>query len=442
MPWLNPFVSKFIGDVLGYIRYQKVHPSIRYELEDHIESLKACYIEEGLDENEAYEKAVLQMGEAESIGKALNKTHKPKLEWSVLLLMFAIVSIGLFALYCADSYEIQNTYTRIYVRQLVFVGFGVGALIGAYFFDYRYLDRWAIPIYLLGIGLLLYGQHFGMTVNGATRWIKLGPFNVSIPQVVLAILMLSYIGIVRRLGNDQIKNYLGLGIIAGVPLFILMQISMMSAVLLGICFLLVLTFHINSRNAKKSKIKLLSILYSIVVGSGALVFMYMLRAPYRMDRFKVMFNPESDPLGSGYMAVQMKAVRESASLIGNKGFKVTPVGYLPEPTNDIIFTFILGSMGWLIGAFLILCIAVVIIRMFKASTKIRDNYGKMVSLSIATLFAVQFVYNIAMNLGYIPIIGIPLPFVSYGGSGMVINFALMGVFLSVYRKKDLVELAV
>ena len=95
-------------------------------------------------------------------------------------------------------------------------------------------------------------------------------------------------------------------------------------------------------------------------------------------------------------------------------------------------------MGWLAGVLLILIIGFMIIRMFSAAMKVQESYGRLVTLSIAAMFTMQFVYNIAMNLGYVPLTGMPLPFVSYGGSNLVTNAAMMGIFLSVYRRKDLV----
>lgn len=436
---LNPAPAKFIKEVLGYIRYQKVHSSIAYELEDHIECLKEAYIGEGLTEKEAYEKAILQMGKAENIGTAFNKMYKPKMEWSILVALIAVISIGLFALYCADQYLIPYVVSESFMKQLIYGVIGLIVLIAAYFFDYRYFDKWAVIGYLVGVGILIYGETYGVYVNGVTRWIKIGPIHLTTAQLVVPLLMISYIGIIRKFGNDQVKNYIGLGVIAIVPIFILMKSSFVSAGLLGFCLITVLTLYISSKEFKGDKVKLLPLLYSSIIGGGGLLgFLIMRNQTYYMERLKFWLYPELDPMGSGYQPLQMQIIRENASLIGSGGFNAHPIESLPEPIYDTVLTFIVGSMGWLAGVLLILIIGFMIIRMFSAAMKVQESYGRLVTLSIAAMFTMQFVYNIAMNLGYVPLTGMPLPFVSYGGSNLVINAAMMGIFLSVYRRKDLV----
>lgn len=438
---MNPVSAKFIEEVLSYIRYKKVHPSITVELEDHIKCLKESYIEEGLGEEEACQKAILQMGEPASIGRSLDKTHKPKMEWSVLALIVGIIGIGLIALYLAESYAVNEMFRNRFGRQIIWTVLGSIALITTYLMDYRYLDKWSVASYVIGIGILLYAQVFGnRIINGSLAYIAIGPITLDSVGLALPILMLSYVGIVRRLGHTQMKQYLVLTIIALAPILLLMKASFMSALLLGICLLAILSFYITDSKFNGNRGKLLGVIYGGVGVSGFLGLLLVSRQPYRLDRLRTFINPELDPLGAGYQPMQAKIIRENASILGGGGFEAHPIGYLPEPTSDTIFTFILGSMGWLVGGLLIVMIACVIIRMFKSAMKIQEGYGKLVNLSIATLFTLQFIGNIGMNLGVLPLMGVSLPFVSYGGTGMVVNGALIGVFLSVYRKKDIVLL--
>lgn len=433
---LSPFVSRFISQVLSEVRYTKVHAHIAYELEDHIESLKEDYVEKGLDEKAAYQRAVEQMGVASDIGKTLHKIHRPKLEWSVLLLIIGLITIGLITLFvCGD---VVGSY-GFFKKQLMCVLIGGAVFVGSYFCDYKKLERLSVIGYLVGILILIYGKYYGESV-GSNKWmINIGP--VVILSVVLAtpLLISSFVGVIHRWGDHQPKSYWLLGGIALLPILIIVQQGISYGVVLGTTFLMLFTFHISLSERIKEKVKLLSILYGTILSCAILGIVWVMNYNvYMVERIKGLLYPASDPRGYGYLPSVMKEIRESATLIGNGGFQAIDIAYLPEPTNDVIFTFIIGSMGWLIGFIVLIVIAGIIIRMFQASLSITEGYGRLLNLGISSLFTIQFIYNTAMNLGYVPQTAISLPFVSYGGTSIIFNMALIGLFLSVYRKKDII----
>lgn len=437
---MNPVSDKFIQEVLSYVRYKKIHSSIEIELKDHINCLKQSYIDEGLEEDEAYQKAVLQMGEAEDIGKSLNKAHKPRMEWSVLILIIGIIGIGLMTLFFAESYETSQMFRDRFTKQIIWTALGGIALVTMYLIDYQYFVKWDIVGYVLGIGILIYALHFGQYMNGSLMWITIGFVKFNYVELALPILIISYVGIIHRLGHEQMKDYLILGIIALGPILLIVKKSFTSAMLIGICLLIVITVYVANSSFKGKRVKLLGGIYGGVGILGVLMVSLFSMQPHRLERLKVFLNPQLAPVEGGYEIIQMKIIRENASFLGGRGLEVHPIGYLPEATSNRIFTFIIGSMGWLMGVFLIVMIAFVIVRMFKTTTKIQDGYGKLLSLSIATLFALQFIINIGMNLGFFPPTSMGLPFVSYGGTSMIVNGMLIGIFLSIYRKKDIILL--
>lgn len=438
---VNSVVAKFLGDVLGEVKCKEVHATLHQELLDHIECLKEDYIEEGMDEKSAYEKAIAQMGEAMEVGKALNKAHKPHMEWSVLALIIGILSVGILTFMYWNRQNIPGEVPINYlVRQVSYIGVGVVLFTGAYFCDYRYLKKASVAIYVAVVAMLVFSLVFGQRqVNGLRRWVSIGPINMDVYAVVMPSLLISYIGIVKRWTGERLKDYFILGLVAMIPCLLMMKEHMPASILTGITLVMVLTFYIMGRDFKGEKRKFLTILYSIVGGCGLLGGLLYFRAPYRLNRIITSYYPELDPLGAGYQVMKLKEVREHAALIGDAGFKYV-AGYVPEPLTDTMFTTIVGCLGWLVGMGLMLMIALIIIRMYKASCRVQDSYGRLLNLSITTLFTIQFVYNISMNLGLLPPVGISLPFISYGGTGMVMNLFLMGIFLSVYRKKDIVLL--
>lgn len=437
---MNSAVAKFLGDVLGEVKCKAVHGTLRQELLDHIECLKEDYIEEGMDEKSAYEKAISQMGEAMEVGKALNKAHKPRMEWSVLALIIGILSIGILTFMYWNRQTIPGEVPFDYLyKQSVYIGIGFILFIGTYFFDYRYLKKGSVCIYILGIITLLYTLVFGMQINGLKRWVRIGPLAMNMYTMVMPLLIIGYIGIVKRWGEDKVKNYFILGVVAVIPILLMAQEDLPTSFLTGLTLLMVLTFHIMGRDFKGEKKKFLTILYSIVGGSGLFGALLYFKSPYRLNRIITSYYPELDPLGAGYQVMKLKEVREHAALIGDAGFKYV-VGYIPEPLTDTMFATIVGCLGWLAGIGLILMVGLIIIRMYKASCSVQESYGRLLSFGITTLFTIQFVYNIGMNLGLLPPASISLPLVSYGGTAVVINLFLMGAFLSVYRKKDIVLL--
>nr|WP_307990300.1 FtsW/RodA/SpoVE family cell cycle protein [uncultured Niameybacter sp.] len=437
---MNLVVAKFLGDVLGEVKCKAVHGTLRQELLDHIECLKEDYIEEGMDEKSAYEKAIAQMGEAMEVGKALNKAHKPRMEWSVLALIIGILSIGILTFMYWNRQTIPGEVPFDYLyKQSVYIGIGFILFIGVCFFDYRYLKKGSICIYVLGIIALLYTLVFGIQINGLKRWVLIGPFAMNIYTMVMPLLLIGYTGIVKKWGGEKIKDYFILGLFAIIPILLMALEDLPTSLLTGLTLVMVLTFHIMGREFKGEKKKFLTILYSIVGGSGLLGALLYFKSPYRLNRIVMSYYPELDPLGAGYQVLKLKEVREHAALIGDAGFKYI-AGYIPEPLTDTMFTTIVGCLGWIAGMGLILMVALIIIRMYKASCRVQESYGRLLSFSITTLFTIQFVYNIGMNLGLLPLSSISLPFISYGGTGMLMNLFLMGIFLSVYRKKDIVLL--
>lgn len=439
---MNRFVRYFIEDVLKEIRYEKIHPHIAHELEDHIESLKACYEEEGMSEDLAYEKAVRQMGNADDIGKQLHKIHRPKLEWSVLLSVMVLIIIGLVAFYSYGGYEVElNGGHGLLKKQIMYVGMGTLICLGIYFLDYRKLEKWSIVGYALGLFVLVYGKYYNEPGLGTVSWvIRIGPVIIMSKFLAVPLLVVSYAGIVHRWGKNNIQHYWILGLAALFPVLFISEQGVSYSILLGISLMMVLTFHLVYSPHIKEKKKLLKIMYGAIAGISCLGIIYIMyyKGDYLTERMQAFLHPEWDPKGNGYLPSVMKAIRENATLIGDGGFQAVDIRYFPEPTNDMIFTFILGSMGWLIGCLVIGIIGCIIVRMFCASLKVTESYGRLISMSITSFFALQLVYNIAMNLGYVPQIEMTLPFVSYSGTSMIMNMMLLGLFLSIYRKKDLV----
>jgi cell division protein FtsW (lipid II flippase) len=166
----------------------------------------------------------------------------------------------------------------------------------------------------------------------------------------------------------------------------------------------------------------------------ALPLLLIVSVPYRLQRFFIFLNPAGDPQGAGYINIQLSHVLAHSGLFG-QGLTFVP-GVLPELHTDFIFAFITYTFGWIAGLLLIALVAMFLVRIALIAGKTKIHYGKLLISGFVSILAIQFLWNILMNLGLAPISGVGLPFISYGGSQLVINAAAIGIISSIYRRRN------
>jgi rod shape determining protein RodA len=167
----------------------------------------------------------------------------------------------------------------------------------------------------------------------------------------------------------------------------------------------------------------------------AILILAIIAAPYRLTRIITFLNPSNDPQGNGYLNVQLSKILSNSGLWG-QGFTFEPQ-VLPELHTDFIFTFITYTFGWAISIVLIGLIVTFLARVVLIAKQAKTSYAKLLISGIVALLGVQFIWNIFMNLGLAPISGLGLPFISYGGSQLVINGATIGIILSIYKRRNI-----
>lgn len=170
----------------------------------------------------------------------------------------------------------------------------------------------------------------------------------------------------------------------------------------------------------------------------SLPFVYLYILPqHAKDRITVFLNPQTDPLGAGYNIIQSMLAVGSGQVWGMGLFNgnQTQLGYLPMKTTDFIYSVISEEMGFIISTLVIILFVLLIIRIFYIGKNAKDSFGSLIAIGIGAMFLAHFVENVGMTIGLMPITGIPLPFISYGGSSMITNFVALGLILSVNRKR-------
>ena len=350
----------------------------------------------------------------------------------LVLVAAALTASGLGALlvHSATRHEAGSAYL---VRHLLNLGIGVAIALVAVRLDRALLRALAPVVYLAGVlGLVLVLTPLGAEVNGSRSWIQLpGGFSLQPSELAkvglcVALPMLLAPAAERR-QRPRIREVLLAGLVTGVPVLLVMaQPDLGSALVLVALALGVLVV---------SGAAWPWLLGVVVVGVGAVVaaFRTPMLSPYQQDRLTAFLDPTVDPMGIGYQTQQVRAAISGGGW-GGQGLysgELTSTAVIPFQETDFVFSVAGEELGFVGAAFVILVLGLVVARIALAGTRARDPFVRLVCWGVATWFAVQAVENIGMNLGLMPVTGLPLPFLSYGGSSMFACWAALGIVVAV-----------
>ena len=338
--------------------------------------------------------------------------------------LFSSASLGLLA---RDGVQ----FSSLAFSQLVLgIGLGTLTLIVMTRIHYRFLRRYALYFFLFSIALTLmvFLPFIGFTAGGATRWLSLGPISIQ-PAEILKIGTILYLA--HYLSSVRARqSTLQTGVVAFIAI-----LAIPSAALLlqpdTSTLVVIASAGTGMFFAAGARWRDIGILFLI-----ALVALSVLvtSRPYVLERITTFMNPAADQLGSGYQIRQSLIAVGSGKVIG-RGFgqSVQKFGFLPEPTGDSVFSGAAEEFGFL-GAILIMGLfAALIIRCFWIAVRAPDYFGGLLVIGIVLLITIQALINISSMLGVIPLTGLPLPFVSHGGTAMMVMLASMGIVLNVSK---------
>lgn len=360
--------------------------------------------------------------------------HLKALDFSLLIapLILSATSIALIF-----SLVFSSADASLAFRQAVFVGLGIIAMFVFALVDYRsFRGTWWI-FYLVSVLLLVYVEIFGFVSGGAARWIDLGFFKLQpseIAKIGVIITLASYFS--GKIGRSSILNYIVSGVLTLVPLILVLREPDLGSGLV-LVFIFVLTIILSKPDIKKS------IIFTTMIAAFLLVFVLAVAnvAPfggllkdYQRNRVMTFVDPDLDPYGQGYNVRQAQITLGSGGMFGQglgRGSQ-SQLKFLPKPHTDFIFAGAGEALGF-VGSFVIVLIYLyMIIRILVIAGKARDDFGMFIALGIGAMFLFQVCINIGMNLGLTPVTGIPLPFLSYGGSSMMVSFISLGIIQSIY----------
>lgn len=352
-------------------------------------------------------------------------------EWGILICTIILLAIGLVALFSAT----QNSDYEEFKKQIMWIGISIPVIVVVILVDYEILAKISPVIYGLSL-ISLVAVLFTEPINGATSWFNIGPFSfqpAEFAKIAVVLFMANVIVKLQQKGRDEINRFCKLGIIlvtVGVPtLLIIKQPDYGTA----LAFLVALIFMLYVAGINKKYI-ITAVLLVVIFVPLAYFFILPDHAKARID---VYLNPNLDPRGDGYNIIQSKLAIGAGQIFGMGLFKgnQTQLGYLYPKTTDFIFAVISEEMGFVVAGAIIVLYVILITKSIQVAKTAKDDLGSYIATGIVGIFFFHMLENIGMTMGLLPITGIPLPFVSYGGSSMLTNLTLIAILLNISTRR-------
>ena len=354
------------------------------------------------------------------------------INWPLLGLLAVLFGVGVLNLYSASGYRMGDEVSLMpyYHKQFIWGLVGLFCMLTAVLFDYKRLATLAWPLMIFTIFLLVLVLLVGKTVSGSQRWLVVGSFNFQPSELAkIAILILASKILSKRtesLGWLELFHILAVGLVPA--LLVVIEPDLGS----GLNILLLLGGLILYRGLAPSIIKAAAVILPVLIPCG----WFVLR-PYQKQRILTLLDPEKDPLGSGYHIIQSRIAIGSGQMWG-KGFlegTQSQLRYLPEKHTDFAVAVFAEEWGFVGSIALLAVFCLFLLQIFITAKKAKDRFGSFLAAGVFFYFFWQILINMGMVLGIMPVVGIPLPFISYGGSATIVNFFLVGIVVNVSMRR-------
>jgi rod shape determining protein RodA len=350
------------------------------------------------------------------------------LNWKLIIIVVILFIIGEFAIYSASS--IRQDAMSVVARQGLWMLIGIGAIIFIMSIGYNRLIEAAYPLYIIVVILLILVVSFGSQRLGAQRWLSLGFLNIQpseLAKFVLILTLTRFFGFEKQRLNQFSFILVSIAILSFLFVLVLKQPDLGTALSFIPIFLAIV--YVGGMSYRF----LIGLFVTGIISSPIL---WRILRDYQKKRLLVFLNPDIDPLGAGYTIIQSKIAIGSGGLFG-KGYLMgtqSQLKFLPEAHTDFIFAVIAEEWGF-IGAFLVMFLFfLLVIEGFNIAYRCKNNQSRLLATGIATMLAFHFLINVSMIIGLVPVVGLPLPFISYGGSNLIVSLVGIGILLSIDRE--------
>lgn len=401
--------------------------------------------------------------------------------WSVIVIWVCLFAIGLAAIYSATqgpvSQFLPDYIKNNFFKQAIWIALSLVALVTVQFISPRTFQAGAYPFYAFCILLMIITLFFGVEVSGSRSWLRIGPLNLQVGEITKVATIFAtanYLTSRRDISAENLKTALTTVAIFLLPVLLLLlqneaglaivYLAILPVVLFwsglpyGISLLMIapaligyftvldwiwgaITVVIVSITIfllqRRTWLTLTSLALGILIVAGTEISLQQVLQPHQRARIESFANPTLDPLGAGWNVLQAKTAIGSGGLQG-KGFMEgtqTQLRFLPEQWTDFIFCVIGEEFGFIGASILLILFSLLFLRLLYMASNHKHPFAQLVIVSITFLFFIQFVINIGSATAILPIIGIPLPFISYGGSAFLTNTIMLAVCLNLDSNK-------
>lgn len=361
----------------------------------------------------------------------MRKKLLKNMDWGVLICILLLLGIGLVALFSTT----QNSEYAEFIKQIQWFAVSIPIFILVIIIDYDKILKIAPAFYGASLFLLILVL-FTDPINGASSWFNIGSFSFQpseFGKIALVLFMAYSLNLLQAKNRKEInKIYKLLAIlaVAAVPILLIVKepdFGTATAYIFATLFILFVS-GINKRY----------IVLAILAVAILLPIVYINLPEHALQRIEVYLHPESDPRGSGYNIIQSKLAIGAGQIFGMGLLQgnQTQLGYLHPKTTDFIFSAIGEEMGFVIGAVIIITYVILITKIIYIAKTAKDNVGSYISIGVAGILCFHMLENIGMTMGLLPITGVPLPFVSYGGSSLLTNLICIGLVLNISARRQ------
>jgi rod shape determining protein RodA len=352
--------------------------------------------------------------------------------WPLLILALAVFAVGVLNLYSASGFRMgeEVSLQSFFNKQIIWGACGLFAMLLVVLVDYKHLGNVAWPLFFTTILLLVLVLVVGRSVSGARRWLEIGSFNFQPSELAkFAVLILGAKLLAKRsekLGWLELFSVVGLGMVPALLVIVEPDLGT------GLNILLLLCGLILYRGISGPVFKTLLVSVPILLPCGWFVL-----KPYQKQRILTLLDPEKDPLGSGYHIIQSRIAIGSGQMWG-KGFlegTQSQLRYLPEKHTDFALAVFAEEWGFVGCIALLVLFCFFLLQIYATARTAKDRFGSFLAAGVFFYFFWQILINMGMVLGIMPVVGIPLPFISYGGSATIVNFCLVGIVVNVSMRR-------
>lgn len=357
-------------------------------------------------------------------------------DWGLLGMTVLLGFLGLVTLYSAVTSASPTPQKIYYFKQLAWYCAGLIVMVISFLINYKLLDRWANAIYAICILLLICVLLFGKHVGGARRWLILGPLSIQpseLVKIAVIICLARYYSKIANIRGLNLRELLTPLILAAIPIFLIVRQPDLGTAMLVVLIAGSMTVFV--------KIERRSFLYIIASCTITIPMVWFFLKGYQKKRILTFLNPDRDPLGAGYHIIQSK-IAIGSGMISGKGFlkgTQNALSFLPEQHTDFIFSVLAEEMGFVGSVIPLLIFMMLIIWGLNVAYRCRDPFGTILAVGISSMIFWQVFINVGMAMGLMPIVGVPLPFISYGGSSIVAMMICIGLLMNVSMRRFMFE---